>query len=265
MSAAVFALVAATGLSPSFDARLAETLMSLNTATLCPIADISAWNCSRCNSTLTSAQDVTVVNASLGATADLAAIVAVVPTLRAVVVAIRGTVATSIMDWLIDAEAWQVAWAPQGSAAGFNHSQVHHGFAAAHKALSPGLHSALEATLARPDTAGFQLIFSGHSLGASICTLFATEYLVAGKTPSSIFTYGEPRTGNLNFSTAATEIARHAGVPVWRIVNKRDVVPHLPPANSIAWRYQHISTEVLAHPPFISSERLFYSPSSLLM
>ena len=69
----------------------------------------------------------------------------------------------------------------------------------------------------------------GHSLGAALAVHFVLD-LSANFTPANnirFYTMGEPRVGNAAFMEhfeSRTELGKR-----WRIVNQRDLVPHLPP------------------------------------
>ena len=181
---------------------------------------------------------------------EVAAVVAVVPSMRAVVVAVRGTIATSIPDWILDGEAWQQRWAPPNSSTGgYAGAMVHHGFATAFAALQPPLDAAVGRARASSDGRGLGLIVTGHSLGGSVAALFAAHYAALG-TELEFLSYGQPRTGNVAFEAALAKALRSRGPAAYRVVNKRDVVPHLPPnGTTLGYTYRHMPTEVWLTPP----------------
>lgn len=71
------------------------------------------------------------------------------------------------------------------------------------------------------------------------------------------YTFGEPRTGNQPFASAvaSAEAAYTAGAHTWRVVNKKDIVPHLPLEDTFgAYLHIHICF------PFSVSVSFSFSP-----
>jgi hypothetical protein len=97
----------------------------------------------------------------------------------------------------------------------------------------------------------FNILFCGHSLGASIATIAAVDFRInlmdrsnAGNSSKILLsTIGEPRTGNADFSRLITSL--NFGV-LERAVNKADPVPHLP-LNSPG-SFHHRSAEIWTNP-----------------
>lgn len=123
--------------------------------------------------------------------------------------------------------------------------------------------AAFAAALADPATKGYTVMATGHSLGASISAVMTAELLAgAGLNASSSgpilpadrsfmhYTFGEPRTGNKVFASAvaALEANYAAGAHTWRVVNKKDIVPHIPLKETLGFTYWHQSTEVWLAP-----------------
>ncbi|CAB4427597.1 unnamed protein product [Rhizophagus irregularis] len=90
----------------------------------------------------------------------------------------------------------------------------------------------------------YKVISTGHSLGGSLA-LFQTLDLIGtpGLNPSNLFTYtyGQPRTGNKEF----TQFVTSSGHKFFRIVNKNDIIPHLP-FRSLS--YSHYGPEIWIDP-----------------
>ena len=92
------------------------------------------------------------------------------------------------------------------------------------------------------------LLFTGHSLGASLATLSALLYnSKSGGNPSAqILNFGSPRIFNVAGATwlsggvlDSLNITSHV-----RVTSMHDPVPHLPPQNSIVYHYRHSPNEV---------------------
>ncbi len=144
-----------------------------------------------------------------------------------VIVAFRGTLPLSfdsgsaffqsLLDWLNDAKA-----APVPGYGGL----VHGGFAASLANLWPTMEPSIRARAG----AGTPIYVTGHSKGGALATLAAIRlHDEAGLPPAAIYTYAAPRAGNGAF-------AGHYGQVIgehWRVENRDDVVPHLPPGGEL--------------------------------
>ncbi len=108
-------------------------------------------------------------------------------------------------DWLVNLEIVPEDWPRGGS--------VHEGFQEALDDVWGRIERVLDDLAA--DTPVF---YSGHSLGAALATLAASR-----RPPRAFYNYGSPRVGDGGFATTL------ADVPVFRVVNNRDVVTTLPP------------------------------------
>ncbi len=112
----------------------------------------------------------------------------------------RGT--DDLMDSLTDIDVMLDKWA----GAGLVHQGINQAFETIWRQIEPQL------------TGDSPLFYTGHSLGAALATLTA-----ALKPPRALYTYGSPLTGNSDFTASLS------GVPVFRVVNNRDVVTTVPP------------------------------------
>jgi len=82
------------------------------------------------------------------------------------------------------------------------------------------------------------ILETGHSLGAALANFGAVD--VAHHWPTHnlfMYVYGDPRTGNLAYAQYFDSVVPQ----VWRVVQERDPVPHLPPLIAEYWQ---IETEV---------------------
>uniref|UniRef100_A0A1I7XI68 Peptidase A1 domain-containing protein n=1 Tax=Heterorhabditis bacteriophora TaxID=37862 RepID=A0A1I7XI68_HETBA len=92
--------------------------------------------------------------------------------------------------------------------------QVNRYFMNGHLTLWP----AIEKILMDPQYKDYNIMFTGHSLGGALASLAAARTVRQGYRQGNqikIITFGQPRVGDLNF----------------RVVFRRDIVPHLPPCH----------------------------------
>ncbi len=140
----------------------------------------------------------------------------------AVLVSIRGT--ESPGEWLCDFEA-----AP--ASCQISTGTVHEGFQRVYEVIRESALQGLEAHLKPGDT----LYVTGHSLGAALATLFASD--AASKTGNlQVCTFASPRTGLADFVQSYNQ--RVPGT--MRVANRWDIVPNVPvPAPPLCF-YEHV-------------------------
>jgi hypothetical protein len=137
------------------------------------------------------------------------------------VVSFRGTDGDDPTDVADDAKGLLVPWALGGN--------VHAGFKAALEDIQSDLQRALSGIQCR-------LLFTGHSLGAALATLFASI-----KSPNALYTFGSPLVGDGKF------VATLQNTQNYRYVDCCDVVTRVPPESL---GYQH-----LGKPYYIAKDR----------
>lgn len=135
-----------------------------------------------------------------------------------VVIAFRGTEPINAEDWLSDISCHQRILDPGVP------GLVHGGFAVAiNEVIKPTLDAVSE--ISRGQTP--RLFITGHSLGGALAVLAAAMlHFVARQTIAGVYTYGQPRVGDPNFSTAYDTGLKSV---TFRYVNDLDIVPHVPP------------------------------------
>jgi len=131
-------------------------------------------------------------------------------------VAWRGTVLTDIDNWAKNFQLNQVNYPPASGA------KVHSGFFSNYNsARDQSLAAVTKAVSLCP---GCKITVTGHSLGGALATFSALD--IARGISNNIFllTLSGPRVGNGAFADYVQRTISHR----WRIVNKADLVPHVP-------------------------------------
>lgn len=121
------------------------------------------------------------------------------------VLVFRGT--TGLRNWFLDLDVRPERLAPR--------TAVHRGFMEALHQVWQVLQPQL-ADLSEP------LFMTGHSMGGALAQLAAWYH-----PPQAVYAIGAPRVGDAGFA------ARMATVPIYRLVNGRDVVADLPPSTRL--------------------------------
>ncbi|NEQ55568.1 MAG: hypothetical protein F6K11_36550, partial [Leptolyngbya sp. SIO3F4] len=70
------------------------------------------------------------------------------------------------------------------------------------------------------------LLITGHSLGGALATMAAASLLENGFDVAGVYTFGQPRVGDLTFIKQLDEKLPNK---VFRFINNNDIVPHVPP------------------------------------
>jgi hypothetical protein len=151
------------------------------------------------------------------------------------VAAIRGT--DSILEWLHDA-SYLMVQSPISGAHGFTED----GFTGVYRSLrigqangTPAVKDAIKGYLDTGTAA--TVTVCGHSLGGALATLLTLDVGLntSCRTPVS-YTFASPRTGEHLFAGTY-----NAAIPFsYRIVNRQDLVPKLPPILPLP--YEHVNT-----------------------
>lgn len=142
-----------------------------------------------------------------------------------VIVSFRGTEPGEWEDWVKDLDLDLVAGPLDG--------RVHEGF---YDALS-SVWVILDREVGRLTASQPRRLFvTGHSLGAAVATLSVARWLEARRPVEALYTFGQPRTGDREFSRNFDFLFKpHA----FRIVNNKDLVTRVPPRS---FGYRHVGT-----------------------
>jgi len=147
-----------------------------------------------------------------------------------IIVAFRGT--SSIQNWIYDFNIVQDDWP------GAPGAKIHQGFYSAYLEVEDTVQSYVkELVQLYPNKT---LTFTGHSLGAALSVVSSMQLIQNGIVDGAkmkVINLGSPRVGNDVF---ANYFESHVGYH-YRMVNKRDLVPHLPP---MSLGFHHVSTEL---------------------
>jgi len=196
-------------------------------AAYCDSSEVESWSCGEhCNSE-SGLEMITFIEHK---SSVLAGFVGYDSTQDAIIASFRGTVSTSITDWVHNLAYTKTSpWSKYPSAS------VHHGFNDAWDNLKDDVMSAINSIRATHNTKKVHL--TGHSLGAAIAVNAAMEMKLLYGLDSSYVDFGRPRAGNSGFAQALAS----EGVTGFRVTHHHDIVPHAPPE---AFGFYHTSTEV---------------------
>lgn len=145
-----------------------------------------------------------------------------------VVVVFRGTDMFSPKDWLANADAFWQKDVGRGR-------KVHKGFYRGYERFANQIKRILSGRNPK------YIWVTGHSLGGAMATCCAYDWVINRMPLTGIITFGQPRVGNPMF---ARFMDYQVGTRYIRFRNGEDVVPSVPPANSLFFPdYQHAGKE----------------------
>lgn len=104
--------------------------------------------------------------------------------------------------------------------------------------------------------AGRKLVVTGHSYGAAGAVVAAVFFHKSPEGPqvtSTVYTYGQPRTGDITFVDNTYAATADGGA--FRVVNRNDPVAHLPPCVGVT------ACSQMAHCPFHNDVQAWYATS----
>lgn len=107
------------------------------------------------------------------------------------------------------------------------YGRVHHGFFEAFEEVQGEIDAMLS------DSAFTHLYITGHSLGGALATVALSEFASVDIAHLGGYTFGQPRTGKSDFRNSFDD--KHKSV-FFRVFNKKDIVPRVPPG------YRHVGT-----------------------
>ncbi|KAI8323784.1 alpha/beta-hydrolase [Martensiomyces pterosporus] len=196
----------------------------------------NAWNCPQCT-TSPKLADTVVVKFFDKADGPSYGYVARNDRTNEIIVAFRGT--KTLDDVWSDAKAVTTDWAGAGSGA-----KVHTGFNNAYKSAANDILTTIRDI--RHTHPNHSIVFVGHSYGGAQASLAAADFVYKNeglKSQVSLYTYGQPRTGNAAFADWMTRQA----FTKYRVTYKSDPISRVP-AEKTLLDYKHHSQEVFYSP-----------------
>jgi len=190
---------------------------------------LEAWNCGK---TCSSHPEVSEVELLINKTGDVSGFLAYNNKLNSIMIVFRGTVPWDIKNWIEDLNFIYTSYANCD-----NGCKVHEGFYGDFKEVQSDMMKKLNSKIKNhPDS---QIIVTGHSLGAAIATLAASELISKGIQVDHLYTFGSPRVGDSNYVSWFE--SKFNTNNVFRITHHMDPVPHLPPLD---FTFLHLPYEV---------------------
>lgn len=147
-----------------------------------------------------------------------------------IVVALRGS--GSVRNWIADVNIFLSSCSDL-----VEDCKVHAGFKKAWDNIADETISLVRS--ARDANPDYQIVVTGHSLGAGVANI-AAAYLRVNGLPCDLYTYGSPRAGNEQF---ASFVSGQAEGNEYRITHTDDPFTRLPPNSWILGSYRHVTPE----------------------
>jgi len=209
-----------------FDLEEGITMAEYAAASYCPTETIGNWTCERCVDRIHEFVPSTVV---YDPAFNLQAYVGFEPRRGMILVVFRGTVETSLENWIHNVMTTRTKVKYPGMP---KTAKVHDGFYRSwtRSTLKRGIVKAVRAELhardaEREDDLPTTVTVVGHSLGGALATLCATDLVMEENITSvRLYTFGCPRVGNEAFAKAL----QNTTLVHTRVTHDRDVVPTLP-------------------------------------
>eukprot|EP01023_Acetabularia_acetabulum_P025187 TRINITY_DN24123_c0_g1_i8.p1 TRINITY_DN24123_c0_g1~~TRINITY_DN24123_c0_g1_i8.p1 ORF type:complete len:333 (-),score=31.02 TRINITY_DN24123_c0_g1_i8:1489-2487(-) len=221
----------------SFNLTEIYTLAELQSTVYCNIPDVEQWNCTRCQSQK-NIVDFQIDQFIYDTKWDLKAFVGYLPSTDSITVVFRGTDMRDLENWMLDLEGWQTSTSLPYN--GAKDVRVHDGFyrsyfdSILHKEVTKQVVSLLET---HGKDKNIKIV--GHSMGAAFAELAALDFVLNSTIKNiDVVTFGSPRVGNLAYYKLFYSLFNDQ--KSWRITNKHDPVPFLPPT---LLGYHHVSRE----------------------
>ncbi|KAF5362552.1 hypothetical protein D9756_002124 [Leucocoprinus leucothites] len=200
-----------------------STYTAYATVSTCGPPNLLAWNCTKC---LSNPQFTPVATGGDGGVVQIW-FVGYDPTLDSVIVSFQGTDVSKILPLITDLDLIPTPLNPQLFPGIGPEILTHNGFAYAQSLSAAPVLSAVQTTMSRFNTSHVTVV--GISLGAALATISSVHLKIhlPSTTTFKVVTYGGPHVGNKAFANYVDSQFPDA---VFRVVNKRDLVPLYPPS-----------------------------------
>jgi predicted lipase len=234
-----------------FDREMGERIANFSRIAYCPEPEILDWTCSVCQDSL---RGFEIFYKERENYRHVGVYAGYYPAGNQAVIVFRGT--DYVVNWIQDLMIYKVDAEydcgyyppiPPHKKPKKRKCMVHSGFKMDWLSVREQVLNATAEMLDKYPTA--QIWVAGHSLGGALAALCAVDLQVVYKESSStpkqvnLFTLGQPRVGNQDFSDFVWEQLPTAT----RVVHQNDVVPHLPPRGYdliITTQFHHHAREI---------------------
>eukprot|EP00475_Leptophrys_vorax_P045783 TRINITY_DN9639_c0_g1_i1.p1 TRINITY_DN9639_c0_g1~~TRINITY_DN9639_c0_g1_i1.p1 ORF type:complete len:285 (+),score=66.38 TRINITY_DN9639_c0_g1_i1:99-953(+) len=217
---------------PGYNGSDALNYVYYSYSAYCPQRDVAAWDCSFCKGDTGGFVNTNYFTSSFY---DTHVYVGYHPSRQEIVATFRGTVPTLIKNWLDDIVYIQKSGPFNGISV-----EVHDGFLQSYEAVASNVVAEIISLVGK--FPGYDIVLTGHSLGAAQTTLLAMDLAYNhGINKSYVITFGSPRVGDPAFASAFNAV--YAGRS-WRVTHETDIVPHVPLQTMLTEKFHHVGTEV---------------------
>lgn len=193
----------------TYDSLLAKKMVYLSSIAYEDPTTITHWSCDDCQTI--SVHRPIVFNSGK----DLLGFIGVRESDKAIVISFRGT--NDVKNCITDADTKKVDYPLCSGCA------VHNGFYTAYSKLAVELMPIFQRFIATYPS--YEIQITGHSLGGALAILCALDLENSYGKVAKVYTYGEPRVGEVDF----VNYAQSKLSDIYRVINYQDVVPHAPP------------------------------------
>mmetsp|Transcript_18335 Transcript_18335/g.30571 ORF Transcript_18335/g.30571 Transcript_18335/m.30571 type:complete len:281 (+) Transcript_18335:33-875(+) len=161
---------------------------------------------------------------------DTTGFIGYLPSDKTIFVVFRGT--SSVKNTITDIDAFKTDYVSFPEC----QCQVHEGFYKSEQSIIDQVIADVRALQAMAPLKGYEVVVTGHSLGAAVAHLTAMD-LIKNGIDCSCINFGMPRTGTAEYSSFASKT-----VQTLRYSHYQDIVPHVPTETVMS--FYHICTEM---------------------
>jgi len=224
----------------NYDATIANKMMQFSGISYCigHGSCVQDWNCELCNQVrnITHVQTLSTYAGYLDVGGSQTGFVAYDQIAKAIVITFTGT--HNDNGWLIDIDMSQTLY----TAGGCKGCWIHKGFHILYSSFHNDMWRAINSIASKESIDDLHTIpfyITGHSLGAAIATLCALDFKLNNYTVSSLYNFGSPRVGNVQFATFVNKTL----TDVFRVTHYHDPVPLIPFTDTLGHDYHHVPRE----------------------